>query len=108
MPQRPDQLGGGVQPGGADQLDQNTIELELQLRLLDQLNELCITDIDEFGRAVGDITSANDVARDYFDTILGSKFKIRCLTDHKSLECLTNSKEIDAERESILSLLTFF
>ena len=27
MPQRPDQLGGGVQPGGADQLDQNTIEL---------------------------------------------------------------------------------
>ena len=26
--------------------------------------------------------------------ILGSKFKIRCLTDHKSLECLTNSKEI--------------
>ena len=26
--------------------------------------------------------------------ILGSPFKIRCLTDHKSLECLTNSKEV--------------
>jgi transposase InsO family protein len=26
--------------------------------------------------------------------ILGSPFKIRCLTDHKSLKCLTNSKEI--------------
>ena len=26
--------------------------------------------------------------------VLGSRFKIRCLTDHKSLECLTNSKEI--------------
>ena len=37
---------------------------------LDQLNELCITDIDEFERAVGDITFANDVARDYFDTAL--------------------------------------
>ena len=45
-------------------------EPELQLRLLDQLNELCITDIDEFERAVGDITFANDVARDYFDTTL--------------------------------------
>jgi hypothetical protein len=26
--------------------------------------------------------------------ILGSRFQVRCLTDHKSLECLTNSKEI--------------
>ena len=26
--------------------------------------------------------------------ILGSGFKIRCLTDHRSLECLTNSKEV--------------
>ena len=42
----------------------------LQLRLLDQLNELCITDIDEFERAVCDLTFANDVARDYFDTTL--------------------------------------
>ena len=45
-------------------------EPELQLRLFDQLNELCITDIDEFERAVGDITFANDVARDDFDTTL--------------------------------------
>ena len=26
--------------------------------------------------------------------LLGSRFKIRCLTDHKSLECLTNAKEL--------------
>ena len=26
--------------------------------------------------------------------ILGSRFKIRCLTDHKSLECLTNANEV--------------
>ena len=45
-------------------------EPRLQLRLLDQLNELCITDIDEFEQAVCDLTFANDVARDYFDTTL--------------------------------------
>ena len=27
-------------------------------------------------------------------SILGSRFKIRCLTDHKSLECLTNANEL--------------
>ena len=45
-------------------------EPERQLRLFDQLNELCITDIDAFERAVGDLTFANDVARDYFNTTL--------------------------------------
>ena len=45
-------------------------EPELQLRLFDQLNELCITDIDEFEQAVCDLTFANDVARDHFNTTL--------------------------------------
>ena len=45
-------------------------EPQLQLQLYDQLNELCITDIDNFERAVGDISFASDVARDYFGTTL--------------------------------------